>query len=171
VSLPPGARIERVAAEVVRPLRSAVLRAGQPLAASVYPEEHLATTVHLAARSPDGAVVGCATWFAEPPPAGSAVPEADGPHAPVGATRAWRLRGMATDPSVRGQGYGGALLRAGLRVAAEEGAELVWCNARTSALGFYAAHGFQAVGPEFETAGGIPHRVAWRPVGAGGPRP
>ncbi len=78
---------------------------------------------------------------------------------------------MATDPSVRGQGYGAALLLEGMRVAAAAGAELVWCNARVVALGFYEVHGFRAVGPVFETAGGIPHRVAWRPVGTDGPRP
>jgi GNAT superfamily N-acetyltransferase len=170
VSLPEGARIERVAAARVRPLRAAVLRAGQPLAASVYPEEHLASTVHLAAISPEGAVVGCSTWFAEPPPPGSSVP-GSGTSPPAAASRAWRLRGMATDPSVRGQGYGAALLLEGTRVAAAAGADLVWCNARVVALGFYEAHGFQAVGPVFETAGGIPHRVAWRPVGTDGPRP
>jgi GNAT superfamily N-acetyltransferase len=170
VSLPEGALIERVAAERVRPLRSAVLRAGQPLAASVYPEEHLASTVHLAAMSPEGEVVGCSTWFAEPPPPGSAVPGSE-TSSPATANRAWRLRGMATDPSVRGLGYGAALLLAGMQLAAEAGAELVWCNARVVALGFYEAHGFRAVGPVFETAGGIPHRVAWRPVGAAGPRP
>ncbi len=72
---------------------------------------------------------------------------------------------------MRGQGYGAALLLEGMRVAAAAGAELVWCNARVVALGFYEAHGFRAVGPVFETAGGIPHRVAWRPVGMDGPRP
>lgn len=170
MSLPAGARIERVAAQRVRPLRAAVLRAGQPLAASVYPEEHLASTVHLAAMSPEGEVVGCSTWFAEPPPPEVPAPGSGTPP-PATPDRAWRLRGMATDPSVRGQGYGAALLLAGMQVAAESGAELVWCNARVVALGFYEAHGFRAVGPVFETAGGIPHRVAWRPVGAAGPRP
>lgn len=170
MSLPEGALIERVAAERVRPLRAAVLRAGQPLAASVYPEEHLASTLHLAAISPEGAVVGCSTWFAEPPPPGFSAPGDETP-SPANANRTWRLRGMATDPSVRGQGYGAALLFEGMQVAADAGAELVWCNARVVALGFYEAHGFRAVGPVFETAGGIPHRVAWRPVGAGGARP
>ena len=170
MSLPAGARIERVAAELIRPLRSAVLRAGQPLAASAYPQEHLDSTVHLAALSPDGAVVGCSTWFPEPPPLGSAVPGGE-PSSPATANRVWRLRGMATDPSVRGQGYGAALLREGLRVAAAGDGELVWCNARVVALGFYEAHGFTAVGPVFNTGEGIPHRVAWRALGPGADRP
>ena len=78
---------------------------------------------------------------------------------------------MATDPSVRGQGYGAALLREGLRVAAAGGSEVVWCNARVVALGFYEAHGFTAFGPVFNTGEGIPHRVAWRALGPRADRP
>lgn len=145
---PPDVRVARVAADVVRPLRAAVLRPGLPLAESVYPEDDDPATRHLAAIDPAGAVVGCATFFPEP---------RDG--AP-----GWRLRGMATHRERRGCGIGSALLRAGLAAAADAGVALVWCNARTSAVGFYERFGFVVSSAEFLTAGGIPHVVMTRPV-------
>ncbi len=142
-------------AATVQPLRAAVLRPGQPLQAADYPEDHLASTLHLAALDAHGSVVGCATFFPDPYPEDPARP-------------AWRLRGMATAEEVRGQGVGAAVLQAGLAAAAEGGAELVWCNGRTSAVGFYQAMGFVAEGEEFVTATGIPHFRMWRRVHRGG---
>lgn len=138
------ADIRRVAVEQVRPLRHRVLRGpDRPVAESVYPQDDLPETVHLAAFAV-GVVVGCATFFPEP----------------YNGDPAWRLRGMATDPSVRGRGIGSALLREGLHAVEASGVPLVWCNARTVALPFYRSHGFETVGAEFLTASGIPHYVA-----------
>ena len=136
--------VRLVAVEVVRPLRHRVLRGpDRPLAESVYPQDELRATVHVAAYLDDG-VVGCATFFPEP----------------FDGQPAWRLRGMATEPSVRRRGVGSALLTEGLRIVESAGVRLLWCNARTGALPFYRRHGFQTVGAEFLTATGIPHYVA-----------
>jgi predicted GNAT family N-acyltransferase len=140
--------------ENLRPLRWAVLRPGRPLEETVYLEDHLASTLHLAALGDDGTVVGCATFFPEPYPV-----DPDRP--------AWRLRGMATAEAVRGQGVGVAVLTAGLAAAAAAGIEVVWCHGRTSALGFYQRMGFVAEGEEFRTAHGIPHLRMWRRVHRG----
>ncbi len=66
---------------------------------------------------------------------------------------------MASDPAVRGRGYGVAVLRAGLDEAAARGAETVWCNGRTSARGFYEHQGFTVVGEEFDIESVGPHHV------------
>lgn len=139
----PGVRVTPVAADVVRPLRAAVLRPGLPSAASVYPEDDDPATTHLAALDPAGTVVGCATFFPEP----------------LDGVPGWRLRGMATHPAVRGSGVGTALLSAGLAAAAAGGVGLVWCKARTAAAGFYLRFGFVVRGEEFVGALGLPHVV------------
>ncbi|HEX8002560.1 MAG TPA: GNAT family N-acetyltransferase [Mycobacteriales bacterium] len=73
----------------------------------------------------------------------------------------WRLRGMASEPELRGRGFGAAALRAALDYARERGAARVWCNARTPALGFYERHGFAVVGEEFELPDAGPHYLAF----------
>ena len=96
----------------------------------------------------DGAVVACASVRPEPMPGDPR----DGD---------WRLRGMASEPAVRGQGYGAVALAAALDYARERGGRRVWCNARTGALGFYERHGFTVVGEEFDLPDAGPHYLAW----------
>jgi GNAT superfamily N-acetyltransferase len=73
--------------------------------------------------------------------------------------RAVQLRGMATDPTDIGRGLGAQLLRAVRLHAASIKAEIIWANARLTALGFYERNGFEAVGPTFATADtGLAHR-------------
>ena len=134
-------RVELVSAEVIRPLSHRVLRGGQPAEAASYAEDSLSTTLHVAAYDERGEVVACATFFPE-----------DYEGAP-----AWRLRGMASDPTVRGQGYGARTLLRGTDEARTRGAMLLWCNARTSAVGFYEQHGWRRVGEEFDVAKIGPH--------------
>ncbi|MFI9200494.1 GNAT family N-acetyltransferase [Streptomyces sp. NPDC053048] len=130
-------------------LRHTVLRPGLPARSAVFPEDDAPGTFHIAAYDEEGAVRGCVTFLPEPLP--EPLPGADGP--------AYRFRGMASDPAVRGLGYGVAVLRAGLAEAAARGAALVWCNGRTSARGFYEHHGFRARGEEFVVEGVGPHFV------------
>lgn len=131
-------------------LRRRVLRTGTPSDDVRFEGDDDA--LHLAAvraEHPD-AIVGVSTWMPEPFP--------DEPGRP-----AWRLRGMATAPEVRGQGAGVALVRAGLDRASERGAELIWARARIGAVSFYEQLGFEAVGPVYVTAEtGIDHRTIVR---------
>ena len=84
----------------------------------------------------------------------------------------WRLRGMASDPSVQGKGLGGQVLEFGVRelarrlAAAGQEAATLWCNGRTGAQSFYERHGFSPIGEIFETPGTGPHYVFWRRVAA-----
>jgi GNAT superfamily N-acetyltransferase len=71
-----------------------------------------------------------------------------------------QLRGMASEPALHGQGLGAALLRAGRDRAHHQGATRVWARARSTALAFYVANGFDAVGDEFvDGTTGLPHRI------------
>jgi ribosomal protein S18 acetylase RimI-like enzyme len=118
------------------PLRAAVLRPNGDPAAMAGDDEP--GTLHLAARTPDGRIVGVVRFSPAPCPWR---PDARAP---------WQLRGMATDPEVRGAGAGRALVDEGLRRMAERGADLVWCHARVPAAGFYERMGFVVVTESYE---------------------
>jgi GNAT superfamily N-acetyltransferase len=137
-------RIVEVTAADVRPMRSAILRPWQRPEDLVYPGDALAGALHAAAKDADGAIVGIVSISPEPHP--------DDP-----ADGDWRIRGMATDPAVRGTGVGAALLTFALEHARRQGGRRAWCDARTSALGFYRRVGMRAEGAEFLSVGGVPH--------------
>jgi GNAT superfamily N-acetyltransferase len=141
--------VRRARIDEIFPLRHAVLRPGRPVSYSVYSED--AGAVHIGAWD-DGMLVGCATVFPDPWPGGDAA------GAPAAAYDAWRLRGMAVDPSRRRTGVGAAVLAAAVDAARAAGAPMIWANARTTALSFYAAQGWQVAGSEFVTPDtGLPH--------------
>jgi predicted N-acetyltransferase YhbS len=122
------------------PLWRDVLREGRP----VPPLEDPPGTFHLAARTADGRLVGVVRFSPAPCP----WQEAGAP---------WQLRGMATDPAVRGSGAGRALVAEGLARVAALGGDLVWCDARVGAVGFYERMGFAVVTGQFAKPEGGAH--------------
>lgn len=110
-----------VPAEIVRPLRQAILRPSQPPEACHYPGDEAEGTLHLAVRR-RGDVVAVGSMFAE--------------------GGAWRLRGMATESVSRGLGLGGLIVEAFAAEVARRGGGRLWCNARLDAAVFYRRHGF-----------------------------
>ena len=142
--------IRTILAEETRPLRQRVLRPGQCLEQLDYPGDAAPDTGHLGAYL-DGELVGIASVYSEP------MPGADAP-------QAWQLRGMATLESLRRTGVGQSLLEACIAHAVARGGTHLWCNARTSALAFYHALGFQTEGAEFELPEIGPHYRMWRSI-------
>jgi predicted N-acetyltransferase YhbS len=133
--------IEQVAAGDTYPLRAQELRQGRPLEMD---GDDAPYALHLAARL-DGDIVGVVRFH----PRDCPWLEAEAP---------WQLRGMATDPQVRRLGVGRALVAAGLSRVVQRGADLVWCDARAAAVGFYARIGFRPVTDEYELRPVGPHR-------------
>ena len=128
-----------VSPEMVHPVRHRNLRADQPFETAVYSDiDSLPTTKHWIERL-NGEIVGCATLLED---------EAHG----VGC----RVRGMAVDSALRGQHIGVPLLRACMDEAEARGTG-IWCNARTTAVRFYARSGFRRTGAEFEMPAIGPH--------------
>jgi GNAT superfamily N-acetyltransferase len=155
--------VELVDAQVVRPLRRAVLRPQFPAQQSEYPADDDPESAHVAIRwaaplvethtdSPGAGVVAVGTVLRAPPPWEPR--RVDG----------WRVRGMATRPDARGQGLGGLVLHTLLDHVAAHGGGLVWCNARVPALGLYGRAGFVARGEVFDMPGIGPHMCMWRTV-------
>jgi predicted GNAT family N-acyltransferase len=136
-------RVEEVAAEETYPLRGAVLR---PNGGEItWAGDEDPATFHLAARTDDGTVVGVVRFSPAPCP-----------WRPL-ATAPWQLRGMATDAAVRGSGAGRLLVAEGLDRVAARGGDLVWCDSRVEAAGFYERMGFTVVTEEFDRPGIGPH--------------
>ena len=142
--------VDEVPAEETYALRGAVLR---PDGGEItWAGDEDPATFHLAARTADGRVVGVVRFSPAPCPwrRDAAAP--------------WQLRGMATDPAVRGSGAGRALLVDGLARVAARGGDLVWCDARVTAAGFYERMGFVVVTGEYDRPGIGPHVGMVRPL-------
>lgn len=133
--------IRKIKAEEAQPLRATVLRPGLPFEASVYPHDDEPESLHMGAFEGEKPVC-VASIFHEPPPG-----EED-------LTGAWRLRGMVTLPERQRSGYGRAVLLRCIEHIARQGASLLWCNARTDAVGFYLGLGFETEGGEQKTPRG-----------------
>lgn len=150
--------IRPISAAETRPLRGSVLRPGQPPENLVYPGDDAPGSFHAGAFV-DGELVGVASVFPEPMPAAFRPDRSD-----LDGGNAYRLRGMATRPDLQGRGIGKAALLRCIEHVRKAGADVLWCNARTPALGFYRPLGFTPVGDEFEIEGIGPHYVMWLDV-------
>lgn len=135
--------VRRISFHDAAPLRKAVLRPHQALSEVTYAGDQDACTIHGGLFCEDK-LVGIASLYREGRP---------------GAETGWRLRGMAIDPQYQGQGFGRQLLAYLLPEARNAGANTVWCNARTSAIGFYTRLGFLQKSEEFEVVDLGPHVI------------
>ena len=148
----------RVSPTGTHPLRHAILRPNQPLDACVYPGDDDPASFHLGIRDPapestgDHTLIAVASFYREPLPGDA------------GGNPQLRIRGMAVLPAQRGKGLGRALVEAGLEIARTQSPAptLCWCNARTTAAGYYEKLGFTPRGDEFEIEGIGPHFVMVR---------
>jgi GNAT superfamily N-acetyltransferase len=140
--------VAEIEAAQTHDLRRRVLRGGRD-EHLVFHEDDRPGAFHLGARPAPGAPLVAVASFA---------PEAT-PHRP--GRRAARLRGMITEPELQGQGYGRWLLDDAVARLRAGGVEVLWANARDSALGFYVRLGFDVVGEGFLGGPGndIPHHI------------
>lgn len=134
-------------------LRKAVLR---PYLAEDEPyelaDDRLPTTLAFGAVTSDDRLIGVGRLTPEPPPFDPT------------ASRSWRLRGMATVPEARNMGVGSALLGGLIAHIAGGGGGILWCNARTAALGLYRRSGMHTWGEVWEEPNIGPHIVMWRHI-------
>ena len=62
----------------------------------------------------------------------------------------YRLRAMATSPTVRGESFGKKVIDFAVNELQKRKVELLWCDAREVALGFYEKMGFKTIGDFYE---------------------
>jgi N-acetylglutamate synthase-like GNAT family acetyltransferase len=116
-------------------LRYEILRKpiGLPRSSAIFSEDASPTTTHVVAKH-DGDIIGCVSLLSSP------------------AQNRMQLRGMAIQLEWQNRGVGTLLLR---HVQSPSMAQftVLWCNARQSAVGFYARNGWTTCGDYFD----IPH--------------
>jgi GNAT superfamily N-acetyltransferase len=141
-----------VGTEHVRPLRREVLRVDMPEASVNFEGDDDPSTFHLAVFDLSRSIVAVSSWMERP--------SIDEP-----SRRAIQLRGMATKVQFQGCGLGALLLETGFREARKLSIDLVWANARDSALTFYLKNGFDVIGDGFiEEVTRLPHHRVRRIV-------
>ena len=131
------------------PLRSLVLRNGQPEADCVFIEDKAPTTFHLGYFSETEQLVCVLTCQLDK-------------HGKLNGTT-YRLRGMATHPDHLRKGYGKALVEAAeVHLRTQLGARYLWLNAREIAFPFYSALGYEFMSDMFDIAGIGPHKEMFK---------
>ncbi len=146
----PTFEVRPISAADTRPLRQAILRPHQSIHELAFHGDDAPDTLHVGAFCNEQHV-GVASVLRDPPPG------------EVGATF-WRLRAMAVLPDLQRRGCGAALLEACLAHARKHDGKTLWCNARSSAAGFYRKFGFEICSEEFELPRIGPHFVMQRPI-------
>lgn len=114
----------------VRELRHRVLYEPYGISSDFDWEDDTPGTCHLVATQ-DGALVGYARLDL--------------------AHKTAQIRHLSVEPSMRGNGVGGLMLGAMIERARESRAQVIFLNARFTALGLYRRYGFVEVGPIFHT--------------------
>lgn len=126
-------QVKIVRTEDVIELRHKVLRPNQERKDCYYPGDDDESTMHFATVNENQEIHGIATIYLENSDLFSDEIQ-------------YRLRGMATSPESRGKGLGVMLVKEIIKTKKQN---TIWCNARTSALGFYEKLGFEIFGEEF----------------------
>lgn len=70
----------------------------------------------------------------------------------------FQFRKLAVDPNCQGKGIGNELLIYIIDFARNEGGKRIWCNARSTASGFYDKNGFSHTG-EFFIRNGFDYEI------------
>lgn len=64
--------------------------------------------------------------------------------------KVYRLRAMASDPNYRKMGFGEKLITHALELLKNRDVEVLWCDARKVAIGFYERLGFEKIDEWYE---------------------
>ena len=78
------------------------------------------------------------------------------------ATNQYRLRAMATSSKVRGENFGKLLIEFAIEELKNRKVDLLWCDARKVALGFYEKMGFNVIGDFYEIPIIGPHKLMYK---------
>lgn len=122
-----------------------MLRQNRPIETCYFDGDDDEQTFHLGAFE-DNKLVSVASFFFEK-------------HEAINEENQYRLRGMATLPEFQNQGRSNALLKMAFPLIKQNMTSLLWCAARTSAVGFYEKIGFEPMGEIFEVPYTGPHQL------------
>jgi predicted GNAT family N-acyltransferase len=137
--------VKQIDAKDTIKLRHKVLRSNSDVSTCHYEGDDDEATFHLGAYI-DDKLASIASFYLDN-------------HPQIDETYQFRLRGMATLEKYQGQGLSSALLKTAFPLIKKNHVKTLWCNARSSSIGFYNKVGFEAVGDEFEIPDIGPHFV------------
>ncbi|OUR96993.1 hypothetical protein A9Q84_11700 [Halobacteriovorax marinus] len=140
----------RINASDTYQIRNLILRSGRPLEDCHFSHDEDEQTFHLGAFI-DKQLVSVASFYFEK--SNSLTEEYQ-----------YRLRGMATLQEHQGKGLSSALLKTAFPIIKQNFCQLLWCNARTTAQGFYQKVGFEKVESEFQIEGIGPHVLMYKKI-------
>ena len=142
--------VKQISTKETLPVRKKILKPFLREEECVNPGDDLPTTYHFGLYK-SGELVSIATFLYES-------------HPEFSAGFPYRLRGMATDSSVQGQGLGSLLLVYGVEFLRAKKCDFIWFNAREKAFSFYQKLGFIIHGPMFEIKDIGPHKVMYKHI-------
>ena len=148
--------IQRISATQTYHLRQKILRPQFKVKTCGFPQDGNPSSAHFGAFADNKEIVGIVSVFLQD--------ETEGKLLTTDSVNSWQIRAMATDESVRGKGYATALLKSveayissydykGNKKQAKGCSTLIWCNARSGAVGFYEKEDYKIAGKEFEIEG------------------
>lgn len=146
--------------EDIQQLRNEVLWPHKTFENCILETDRLSSTFHFGVQL-NGIIVACVTLQQE---GTDKLKQDSSKDVSQGALqeKQYRLRAMAVREGYRGQGFGDAIVDAGLNYLSSLGVEVVWCDARVAALNFYRRLQFEELEEEYE----IPiiglHRFMWK---------
>ncbi len=136
-------QVKRVSTRDTYNLRNQVLRPGLPVETCHFEGDGEEQTFHLGAFV-EGKLVSIASFYYRK-------------NDNFEEENQFQLRGMATLEEFRKQGLSRELLNFAFPIIKQNFCDRVWCNARTSAKGFYETMDFESLGETFEIEGVGPH--------------
>ncbi|MCT4643085.1 MAG: GNAT family N-acetyltransferase [Bacteriovoracaceae bacterium] len=142
--------VKQIDAKDTYKLRNKVLRPGRPIEECMFGGDNDELTFHLGAYEHKN-LVSVASFYFENNNA-------------LSDQYQFRLRGMATDENFRNKGMSKALLESAFTIIKKNHVNILWCNARTSALGFYEKIGFKTKGNEFDIKDIGPHFLMYKMI-------
>ena len=134
--------------EEIQQLRNEVLWPHKSFENCILETDRLSTTFHFGVKV-DGLTVATVTLQQEK-------------NQRLQEEKQYRLRAMAVREGYRGQGFGDAIVEAGLNHLRGLGVEVVWCDARVAALNFYRRLHFNELEEEYEIPIIGMHRFMWK---------
>jgi GNAT superfamily N-acetyltransferase len=141
--------IKTTEASAILKVRLDILRKGMTLEDCHFSGDNDPESIHFAAFDINK-IIGCCTLTVNPQ---SVINDSY-----------YQLRGMAVLEDYQGSGIGQKLLHAAESKLIELGKNVLWFNARTSAVGFYQKYGYQILGNEFEIEGVGPHYKMYKAI-------
>jgi len=141
-------KIKKIQAKDTYAVRHPVLRGGKPITSCVYNGDNLKTTIHLGLFLGEK-LVGICSFF-----------EIANPN--ILESSQYQLRGMAVLKVFQKKGLGVTLLKYGEDFLKNKGINIIWCNARKTALKFYKNNNYQIIGEPFKIEGIGLHYIIYK---------